>query len=168
MGVVCERGRGVLGLDLGVLQRKGLEAVLAGAQQPRDARLQVVRGSRAKLRRARLPQRVPRRAGGVAPVGDQTAWNGYLAGAAREGRRSGGGPRRARRRTRRSSSGLSAEHAGGAHRLSGLRLPGAVWSSCSPDFGLGSVVDRFTQIEPKVLFAVDGYRYGGKDYDRME
>jgi acetoacetyl-CoA synthetase len=45
---------------------------------------------------------------------------------------------------------------------------GAVWSSCSPDFGLGSVVDRFTQIEPKVLFAVDGYRYGGKDYDRME
>ena len=44
---------------------------------------------------------------------------------------------------------------------------GAVWSSCSPDFGVGSVVDRFAQIEPKVLFAVDGYRYGGKDYDRM-
>src|ERR687893_1794884 len=45
---------------------------------------------------------------------------------------------------------------------------GAVWSSCSPDFGAGSVVDRFAQIEPKVLFAVDGYRYGGKDYDRVE
>src|SRR5919112_1510873 len=45
---------------------------------------------------------------------------------------------------------------------------GAVWSSCSPDFGAGSVVDRFTQIEPKVLFAVDGYRYGGKDHDRIE
>ncbi len=45
---------------------------------------------------------------------------------------------------------------------------GAVWSSCSPDFGAGSVVDRFAQIEPKVLFAVDGYRYGGKDYDRTE
>src|SRR5918998_16437 len=45
---------------------------------------------------------------------------------------------------------------------------GAVWSSCSPDFGLGSVVDRFAQIQPKVLFAVDGYRYGGKDYDRTE
>jgi acetoacetyl-CoA synthetase len=43
---------------------------------------------------------------------------------------------------------------------------GAVWSSCSPDFGAGSVVDRFRQIEPKVLLAVDGYRYGGKDYDR--
>ena len=45
---------------------------------------------------------------------------------------------------------------------------GAVWSSCSPDFGAGSVVDRFAQIEPKVLLAVDGYRYGGKDYDRTE
>src|SRR5262245_19602540 len=38
---------------------------------------------------------------------------------------------------------------------------GAVWSSCSPDFGPSSVVDRFAQIEPKVLFTVDGYRYGG-------
>ena len=43
---------------------------------------------------------------------------------------------------------------------------GAVWSSCSPDFGAGSVVDRIQQIEPKVLLAADGYRYGGKDYDR--
>jgi len=45
---------------------------------------------------------------------------------------------------------------------------GAVWSSCSPDFGAASVVDRFAQIEPKVLFAVDGYRYGGKDFDRRD
>lgn len=45
---------------------------------------------------------------------------------------------------------------------------GAVWSSCSPDFGESSVVDRFAQIEPKVLFAVDGYRYGGKDFGRLE
>jgi acetoacetyl-CoA synthetase len=45
---------------------------------------------------------------------------------------------------------------------------GAVWSSCSPDFGPRSVIDRFAQIEPKVLFAVDGYRYGGKDFDRRE
>ncbi|CAN5668406.1 acetoacetate--CoA ligase [soil metagenome] len=45
---------------------------------------------------------------------------------------------------------------------------GATWSSCSPDFGVGSVVDRFSQIEPKVLITVDGYRYGGKDFDRME
>ena len=45
---------------------------------------------------------------------------------------------------------------------------GAIWSSCSPDFGPASVVDRFAQIEPKVLFAVDGYRYGGKDFDRRD
>ena len=45
---------------------------------------------------------------------------------------------------------------------------GAVWSSCSPDFGAGSVVDRMAQIEPKVLLAADGYRYGGKDYDRTD
>lgn len=43
---------------------------------------------------------------------------------------------------------------------------GAVWSSCSPDFGPRSVLDRFSQIEPKVLFAVDGYQYGGKVFDR--
>jgi acetoacetyl-CoA synthetase len=45
---------------------------------------------------------------------------------------------------------------------------GAVWSSCSPDFGVRSVVDRFAQIEPKVLLAVDGYRYGGRDFDRAD
>jgi acetoacetyl-CoA synthetase len=45
---------------------------------------------------------------------------------------------------------------------------GAVWSSCSPDFGVSSVVDRFAQIEPKVLFAVDGYRYNGRDFDRLD
>jgi len=45
---------------------------------------------------------------------------------------------------------------------------GAIWSSCSPDFGLSSTVDRFQQIEPKVLIAVDGYQYGGKPYDKMD
>jgi acetoacetyl-CoA synthetase len=43
---------------------------------------------------------------------------------------------------------------------------GATWSSCSPDFGARSAIDRFAQIEPKVLLCVDGYRYGGKDHDR--
>ena len=45
---------------------------------------------------------------------------------------------------------------------------GAVWSSAAPEFGARSVVDRFAQIEPKVLLAVDGYRYGGRDFDRRE
>ena len=45
---------------------------------------------------------------------------------------------------------------------------GAVWSACSPDFGVRSVVDRFAQIEPAVLLAVDGYRYGGRDFSRLD
>ena len=45
---------------------------------------------------------------------------------------------------------------------------GAVWSSCSPDFGVQGVLDRFGQIEPKVLFVVDGYFYGGKAHDCLE
>lgn len=45
---------------------------------------------------------------------------------------------------------------------------GAIWSSASPDFGTQSVIDRFKQIEPKVMFTVDGYRYGGKEFDRLE
>jgi acetoacetyl-CoA synthetase len=44
---------------------------------------------------------------------------------------------------------------------------GAVWSSCSPDFGVDAVLDRFGQIEPKVLFATDGYFYNGKSIDSM-
>ncbi len=43
---------------------------------------------------------------------------------------------------------------------------GAVWTSCAPDFGARSVLDRFQQVEPVVLFAVDGYRYGGRVHDR--
>ena len=44
---------------------------------------------------------------------------------------------------------------------------GAVWSSCSPDFGVNGVVDRFGQIEPRVLFSADGYRYNGKRHDSI-
>ncbi|HJV14198.1 MAG TPA: acetoacetate--CoA ligase [Propionibacteriaceae bacterium] len=45
---------------------------------------------------------------------------------------------------------------------------GAIWSSCSPDFGTRAVHDRFAQLEPSVLLAVDGYRYGGKAFDIRE
>jgi acetoacetyl-CoA synthetase len=44
---------------------------------------------------------------------------------------------------------------------------GAVWSSCSPDFGPTAIADRFTQIEPVVLLAVDGYTYGGRRFDTL-
>ena len=43
---------------------------------------------------------------------------------------------------------------------------GAIWSSAAPEFGARSVIDRFAQIQPKLLLAVDGYRHGGKDFDR--
>ena len=45
---------------------------------------------------------------------------------------------------------------------------GAIWSSCSPDFGINGVVDRFGQIEPKVLFCADAYPYGGKRFDCLD
>jgi acetoacetyl-CoA synthetase len=45
---------------------------------------------------------------------------------------------------------------------------GAIWSSTSPDFGIKGVLDRFSQIEPKVLFSVDGYLYNGKHFDSQE
>jgi acetoacetyl-CoA synthetase len=45
---------------------------------------------------------------------------------------------------------------------------GAIWSSCSPDFGVNGVLDRFGQIAPRVLFTADGYRYGGKEIDSLE
>jgi acetoacetyl-CoA synthetase len=45
---------------------------------------------------------------------------------------------------------------------------GAIWSSCSPDFGIKGVLDRFGQIEPKVLFTADGYYYNGKSFDSLE
>ena len=45
---------------------------------------------------------------------------------------------------------------------------GAIWSSAAPEFGARSVIDRFAQIEPKVLLTIDGYRYGGREFDRLD
>ena len=45
---------------------------------------------------------------------------------------------------------------------------GAIWSSCSPDFGVQGVLDRFGQVEPKILIAADGYFYNGKEIDNLE
>jgi len=50
----------------------------------------------------------------------------------------------------------------------GATWVGAIWSSCSPDFGVQGVLDRFGQIEPRVLFCADGYRYAGKEIDSLE
>jgi acetoacetyl-CoA synthetase len=45
---------------------------------------------------------------------------------------------------------------------------GAIWSSCSPDFGIKGVLDRFGQIEPRILFTADGYLYNGKEFDSLD
>ena len=52
--------------------------------------------------------------------------------------------------------------------LLGAASIGAVWSACPPDFGIRAVLDRFVQIEPTVLIAVDGYRFNGRDHDRRD
>jgi acetoacetyl-CoA synthetase len=49
----------------------------------------------------------------------------------------------------------------------GAAAVGAIWSSCSPDFGVQGVLDRFGQIEPRILFGADGYFYGGKTFDSL-
>ena len=59
----------------------------------------------------------------------------------------------------------------GIHALVGFLATaalGAVWSSCSPDFGASSVLDRFTQVDPTVLIAVDGYHYGGRTFSTAD
>ena len=86
-----------------------------------------------------------------------------------------------RRRTAAVAAALAADGVGPGDRVAGFlpNLPetviamlaasslGAVWSSCSPDFGLQGLRDRFGQITPKVLFAADGYRYGGSVHDSL-
>jgi acetoacetyl-CoA synthetase len=52
--------------------------------------------------------------------------------------------------------------------LLGAASIGAVWAACAPDFGTRAVLDRFAQIEPTVLVAVDGYRFNGREHDRRE
>ena len=55
---------------------------------------------------------------------------------------------------------LPPEHSGDARRVPRHREPGAIWATCPPEFGVRSVLHRLGQLEPKVLFAVAGYRYG--------
>jgi acetoacetyl-CoA synthetase len=45
---------------------------------------------------------------------------------------------------------------------------GAIWTACAPDFGIKSVLDRFAQVEPSALIVVDGLRFGGREYDRLD
>ena len=89
--------------------------------------------------------------------------------------------RQLRREVAAAAAGLAAFGVGPGDRVAGFlpNLPetviamlaaaslGAIWSSCSPDFGVNGVVDRFGQIRPKVLICADGYRYAGKTIDSL-
>ena len=89
-------------------------------------------------------------------------WGELRAQTARHPRRAGGARRRAGRPRRAYLPNIPETIAA---FLATASL-GAIWSSAAPEFGARSVIDRFGQIEPKVLLAVDGYRYGGKDFDK--
>ncbi len=135
-----------------------------------DARRRVVPGRHAELRGAPVPRRGRRRSSrsSTRPSCASSARSPGASCAPRVAARRRR-PARARRRPRRPRRRVPAEHPRGDHRAS-APPPRSARSGrrCSPDFGARSVIDRFAQIEPKVLFAVDGYRYGGKDFDRLD
>ena len=156
--------------DLGVLRRAGLRAVRARARAPRDAR----RASGSRGRGCPTPSTssaaattTPSRSATPASCASSSQWTwGELreqtARIAAGLRRLGVGPGRPRRR-------LHAEHPRDDRGLPGhARRSARCGRARAPEFGARSVVDRFAQIEPKVLLAVDGYRYGGRDFDRRE
>ena len=173
VALVGRRARGLLGGDLGVLRRARLASRTSACSTP-DA--------------------CPARAGSPAPSSTtpRTCCSGRPPPArARRGGRRGARLRAARaRRARPGASSASrsppsragcARSASRAAIASSAYMPnipetlvallavasiGAIWSSAAPEFGARSVIDRFAQIEPKVLLAVDGYRHGGKDFDR--
>ena len=142
------------------------EQVLA---RPRDAGRPLVRGRRAQLRREPARRQARRSARDPARLG-----------AARASIRSPGASCESGSRARRPPCASGAIEPGDRVVAYVPNLPeaviaflaaaavGAIWSSCSPDFGARSVVDRFAQIEPKLLFCVDGYRYNGRDFDRRD
>ena len=156
--------RGLLGLDLGVLRasaRRLRQGARRRASMPGAA---VVPGRAGQLRRARVPRQARRRAWRSCTRGELREQAELdLGRAARAGR---GGSRPGCARWASSAATASPPTCRTSPRRSPPSWPrasiGAVWSSCSPDFGARSVIDRFAQIEPKVLLAVDGYRYNGK------
>ena len=144
------------------------QALRARARLARDARRALVRGRRAELRREPARAGTTRTRSRCCTPPSCASWRELTLGrAARAGRRGRRRAARARRAARRPRRRLHAEHPRDARSPSWRpRRIGAIWSSAAPEFGARSVIDRFAQIEPKVLLAVDGYRHGGKDFDR--
>ena len=169
LAVVGRRHRGVLGGDLG-RSSASTATYDARPRQPRDARRRVVPGRAAQLRRAPPPRQATATAVRDRPplraARDRRAHVGRAARAGRAlrdracagsawARATASSPtcRTSPRRSSRSSPPRRSARSGRAPRRSSAPR---------------SVIDRFAQIEPKVLLAVDGYRYGGKDFDRRD
>ena len=161
---------GVLARVRGVVRRAVARRAVGRRSPTRDARRAVVPGRHAQLRRARARAPRPIAADDVAIVAAQPD---------RASRRSSPG-RELRDAVARCRAGLRRLGVGRGDRVAAYlpNIPetlvaflataslGAIWSSCAPEFGTRGVVDRFAQIEPTVLLAVDGYRYGDKVVDQ--
>ena len=171
LALVGRRPRGLLGA------RSGSSSTCRPRRRPsacsRDRAMPGARwfpGARAQLRRARLPRTRADAASRSSRARSAASRTRSRWGELRDaGRRA---PPRACARSASSAATASSPTCRTSPRRSSAFLAtaslGAIWSSCSPDFGARTVVDRFAQIEPKVLLAVDGYRYGGRDFDRRD
>ena len=162
--MVGRRSRVVLGLDRRVLRRSVRAARgdrVLGSRD--DARRRVVPGLARQLRRAHLRRQAIDAALAIrirSELRELDSWSwaelrAQTAAIAAGLRRWASGPAIASPRTCRTSPRRSPR----SSRVSSI---GAIWSSAAPEFGARSVIDRFAQIEPKVLLAIDGYGYGGK------
>ena len=168
MAVVGRGPRGLLGSGVGVLRGQLPDAPRGGTGRAGDPRSAVVRGRAAQLcrgaaracRDARGVDRPRRRGRGRSGADDRAA--------ARPGRSAGRNAAPARGR---SGDRVAAYLPNVPEAIVGMLATaslGAVWSVCAPDFASSSVIDRFSQIEPTVLIAVDGYRFNGRRHDRSE
>ena len=158
-----DEARGFLGLDLGLLRGPGVDALVGSS-------VSWMPGAKWFHRRSAVHELLL-----AGKPDDRLAVQRLRAAGARRrhvGRAAGRSPARprprARRCARRPGRRLSPNIPETLVAFLATASIGAIWSSCSPDFGPGSVIDRFAQIEPKVLVCVDGYRYNGRDFDRRD
>ena len=167
VGVVDDRPRGLLGVDLGALRRGRVRAVRARARLAGDAGGGVVPRRAAQLRRARAASAERRPGRDPACVGAAAARRDDPGRAARRGGAARGGPARARRRAGRPGRRVPAEHPRGGRRVPRLRvdrrdLVELLAGLRRPQRDRPLRADR-----AEGAACVDGYRYGGKDFDRL-
>src|SRR5882672_4828480 len=165
--LVDRPARAVLEIGVVVLRRHRGHPRRGGAQQPQaHARRPVLPAGPAQL--CRKPAASARRDGSAGVLGrGQGEASPDLRPALRPGVAAGPGPHDHGHPARRPHRRLRPEHAETVVAMLATASVGAIWSSCSPDFGARGVIDRFGQIGPSVLFTADGYYYNGKAHDSL-